>query len=86
MEDDQGQKISFSIPFGAIAAAVLLGLAAVAYVLSSRQQNGVDTARKPRSGRAFGRRVGLRTLITVIENDTTRKVLVAALKAIARRS
>jgi hypothetical protein len=32
------------------------------------------------------RRVGLMTLITLIENDTTRRVVVAALRAMARRA
>ncbi|GAC1325255.1 MAG: hypothetical protein NVS2B16_25420 [Chloroflexota bacterium] len=87
MDEEDQQKISVSVPVGAIASAVVLGLVAVAYVIMSRQdEGGIDVTGKAKAGKGFGRKVGLKTLITLIENDATRKVLVAALKAIARRS
>lgn len=86
MDDDQEQKISVSVPLGAIASAVVLGVVAAAYVIMTREEDGnSDVGAKSRSS-SFGRKIGLRTLITLIENDATRKVLVAALKALARRS
>jgi hypothetical protein len=56
--------------------------------MASRENNDPTTQvkQRARSGRSFGRRIGLMTLITLIENDATRKVLVAILRAMARRS
>ena len=85
--DDTG--ISVSLPVGVIATGLLIGVAAsIAYVLVSRQDDSGESApsrSRPKGGGIF-RRVGLVTLISLIENDATRKVLVTVLRAIARRS
>ena len=86
-EEKEGkQNISMSVPIGGIATLVVLGLATAGYLVASRNsepEGAVERARS--SGRAVRRRLGLMTLVTLIENDTTRKVLVALLRAMARR-
>jgi hypothetical protein len=90
MADDgnQQQNISLSLPLAGIALGAVLALGAAAYLMASRENNDPTTQvkQRARSGRSFGRRIGLMTLITLIENDATRKVLVAILRAMARRS
>src|SRR5438067_2227778 len=82
--------VSVSVPVGVIAAGVLLGLAAaVAYVLSNNGSLEVaDRAPEPKVKSAKGplRKFGIMTLVRLIENDATRKLVIAALKAMARRS
>lgn len=83
------QNISVSVPVGVIAAGAVIGLiAAAAYVMTQRGDTDVSgvAGQAARSGRGFSRKLGLMTLITIIENDATRRVLVALLRAIARRS
>ena len=86
-ENTDGKNISVSVPMGAIAAAAVLVLAAAVYTLIGR--NGEEAegngGGKAKSGN-MRRRIGLMTLITLIENDASRRVLVALLRAIARRS
>lgn len=84
--DDDQQGFSVSVPIGAaVGAILLLGAATVAYMLLSGDQNGEGSS-AAKSGRSAFRRFGLLSLVTLIENDATRKVVVAILKAIARRS
>lgn len=83
------QNISVSVPMGVIAAGALVGLAAAAaYVLSSRDEADPSSTvkEKAKSGRGLMRKFGLLTLITLIENDATRKAVVAVLRAMARRA
>ena len=85
--DDAG--ISVSLPVGVIATGLLIGVAAsIAYVLVSRQDDSTENAqgRSRSKGGGIFRRMGLVTLISLIENDATRKVLVTVLRAIARRA
>jgi len=86
-ESTENRNISVSVPMGAIATAILLGLAAAAYTLVSR--NGEDEepsgGQKSKSGN-MRRKLGLMTLATLIENDASRKLLVSLIRAMARRS
>ena len=86
-ENDENKNISVSVPMGAIATALVLGLAAAAYALIGRDNSDADNGSglKAKSGN-MRKKLGLMTLITVIENDASRKVLVAFLRAMARRS
>ncbi|HLJ65922.1 MAG TPA: hypothetical protein VKX16_01010 [Chloroflexota bacterium] len=85
-EDQNGRNISVSVPMGIIGAALALGVAAAAYALVGRDdEEGASTSSAPR-GRGMRRKLGLMTLVTLIENDASRKVLVALLRAMARRS
>lgn len=91
VSDDTGSNkgVSVSMPIGAVAAAAALGLAAAAYAFFGRDDeetpatNGVQ---KSRPSKGVRRKLGLMTLVTLIENDATRKVLVALLRAMARRA
>jgi hypothetical protein len=84
-EEDRDQKsMQLKVPLGALAAALLIAVGGAAYIMSSSDDG--DSSGKGRSKGGLRRRVGLMTLITLIENDATRKVVVAALKALARRS
>lgn len=88
MAEDQNdsKNISVSVPMGAIATAVVLGLAAAAYVMMGRESEA-DTESSPRSkAGSMRKRLGLMTLITLLENDASRKVVIAVLRAMARRS
>ncbi|MBV9282283.1 MAG: hypothetical protein JOZ41_19550 [Chloroflexi bacterium] len=91
MSDDNNGKpvISGSVPVSALAAAGLMVLAAVtAYLLVNREDSELgDTVReKTRGGGKLGRRLGLRAAIMLIENDATRRVVLAVLKAMLRRA
>jgi hypothetical protein len=84
-EQDKDQKnLQLKVPLGALAAALLIAVGGAAYIMSSSDDS--DDSGKGRSHGGLRRRVGLMTLVTLIENDATRKVVVAALKALARRS
>ncbi len=86
-EDQSQQKVSFNVPIGVLAAAAVIGLAGAAYTLLSQSSNGEDdsTSGKTKSGGNMRKKLGLLTLITLIENDVTRKGVVALLKAMAKR-
>jgi hypothetical protein len=91
MADDNDGKpiISGSVPLGAIAAVALIAAAAAtAYLLANRDNGGAASTSRERSksGRGFGRKLGLMTAITLIENDATRKLVIALLRAMARRA
>ena len=83
-------SLSVSAPIGFVVVGIALGLAAIAaYIMKSGRkpkQVAIVPERKARGGKSAMRKFGLLTLITLIENDVTRKGVVAALKAIARRS
>jgi len=67
-----------------LAATLAVGAAAAAYFLSNGDsEEGASGKGKSRS-RLGGKRLDL--IIKVIENDASRKVLLAALKLMARRS
>jgi hypothetical protein len=88
-DSSESQDISVSVPTGVIAAGIFIGMAALAaYIMASRSDEGASgvIAAKAKSGKGFGKKIGLMSLITLIENDATRKVVVAVLRAIARRS
>jgi hypothetical protein len=86
-ENVTDRNISVSVPMGALATALVLALAAAAYTLIGREGESEEatTGQKTKSG-GIRRKLGLMTLITLIENDTTRKLLVSVLRAIAKRS
>jgi hypothetical protein len=83
------ENFSVSIPVGAAVTALLLaGAAAAAYVLIGRADETADSGASSaaRSGKSMFRRLGIMGLITLIENDATRKVVIAVLRAMAKRS
>jgi hypothetical protein len=86
--DTNGKSnLSVSVPIGGLATLVVLGLATAGYLLASRNSDDDAPAEKSKpSGRNVRRRLGLMTAITLIENDATRKVVVAMLRAMARRA
>jgi hypothetical protein len=86
-DNSEDRNFSVSVPVGALAAALVLGLAAAAYALMGRDSEETESSssQKARSG-SMRRKLGLMTLITIIENDASRKVLLAFLRAMARRS
>lgn len=89
MADNTGGNDNFSVslPVGAVAAGLLVGLAAATYFLAGRGDDVTETvAQKGKAGKGKLRKLGLMTLVSLIENDATRKVVVATLKAMARRS
>lgn len=88
-ESNGDQNLSVSVPMGVVVAGVLVGLmAAAAYLMTQRGDTSVSgtAGRAARTGRGFGRKLGLTTIITLLENDASRRVILAVLKAIARRS
>lgn len=88
-ESNGDQSLSVSVPMGVVVAGVLVGLmAAAAYLMMQRGDatTSGSAGQAARSGRGFGRKIGLTTLITLLENDASRRVILAVLKAIARRS
>jgi hypothetical protein len=97
MRSDNHDDASFSVslPIGAAVSAALLAVAAGAAVLllglgrngdESETSGSASKSGKSSSGKNFFRRVGILGLVTLIENDATRKVVVAVLKAMARRA
>lgn len=80
-ETNGGRGVAVSMPAGAIGGIMLLGILAAAYALLSR-----DGDRSLPSGSNLKRKVGLTTLIALLENDATRKVVITVLKALAKRS
>jgi hypothetical protein len=86
--DSNEQKFSVSVPVGAAVAAILLaGATAAAYLIIGRPGTEEESeGGSSRSGGNFFRKMGLLGLVAMIENDATRKVVVAVLKAMARRA
>jgi len=87
--NNEEQNLAVSVPMGVVVAGVLLGLlAAAAYVMMQRSDSGVSGAvgQAAKSGKSMRRKLGLTTLITLLENDASRRVILTVLKAIARRS
>lgn len=86
LQNDGKSNISVSVPIGGIATLLVLGLATAGYLIATRSGDDEGSSEKPKSGRNMRRRLGLMTAITLIENDATRKVVVAMLRAMARRA
>jgi hypothetical protein len=85
-EEDTGSKNrSLTLPVGALGAALALGLAAAAYNYMSSSESSDSAPSKSKSG-SMRKKVGLMTLITLLENDATRKVVLSVLRAIAKRA
>jgi len=85
-QNESKPNISVSVPIGGIATLVVLGLAVAGYLIASRSSGEEASGEKSKSGRNVRRRLGLMTAITLIENDATRKVVLAMLRAMARRA
>lgn len=86
-DDQQGSHISVSVPIGALAAAAVLGAAAAAYVFVNRGDSGASAPSGLNAKRkGLRRKVGLTTVITLLENDASRKVVLSILRAMARRA
>ena len=90
MSDGQANEgktnISVNVPIGALATLLVLALGTAGYLLASRGSEDGGITDKVKSGRNMRRRLGLMTAITLIENDATRKVVLAMLRAMARRA
>ena len=76
------RNVSVSLPLAAVGGLLLMAAAAVAYafILRGDQEEGSS----PR--KTIRRKFGLMTAITLIENDATRKLVIAVLRAMARRT
>lgn len=86
-EDQQGSNISVSVPIGALASVAVLGAAAAAYLYLNRGDSSMPTASGlNEKGKGLRRKVGLTTVITLLENDASRKVVLSILRAMARRA
>lgn len=86
-ETNDNRRVALSVPIGGVAMLAVLGLALAGYLMASRESNGEEAAERSKSTKGnLRRRLGLMTLVTLIENDATRRVLVSVLRAIARRS
>lgn len=85
---NEDRKISVSVPTGVVAAVAVLTALAVAYAFIDKGDGDGNpvTSNKSIIGKGMRRKVGITTLIAMLENDITRKVVIAALKAIAKRS
>ena len=85
--DSNEQNFSVSVPVGAAVAAILLaGATAAAYLIIGRPAELGAEGGQSMPGGGFLRKVGLLGLVAMIENDATRKVVVAVLKAMAKRA
>jgi hypothetical protein len=86
-DNNENENPSVSVPVPLVAAGIVAGLAVATYIMLSRSDdNGEQASPKKKMGKTVRRRVGLMAFITLLENDATRKVVLAALRAIARRS
>jgi cellulase/cellobiase CelA1 len=87
-EDQQGSNISVSVPIGVLASAAVLGASAAAYLFLNSRGESSTTSSPTRSdkGKGLRRKVGLTTVITLLENDASRKVVLTVLRAMARRA
>jgi hypothetical protein len=86
-EDQQGSNISVSVPIGALASAAVLGAGAAAYLFLNRGDSSSPTVSGlNEKGKGLRRKVGLTTVITLLENDASRKVVLSILRAMARRA
>lgn len=85
--ENKDDAFSITLPLGAAIGAIALGAAGMAaYLMFNDNEGASPGAGLASSGRGMLRRFGLLGLVTLIENDATRKVLVAVLKAMARRA
>jgi flagellar basal body-associated protein FliL len=85
-ETTSGKKVSVSVPITSVATLILLAAGTAAYLLVSRQDEEETPTQKPRTVKSIRKRFGLLTLVTLIENDSTRKVVLALLRAMAKRA
>ncbi|HZU12908.1 MAG TPA: hypothetical protein VFB58_08720 [Chloroflexota bacterium] len=79
---------SITLPLGAAVGAIVIAAASTAayLMLNGSEASAPSGSGIASSGRSALRRLGLMGLITVIENDASRRVLVAVLRAMARRA
>ena len=91
-ENSENENISVNVPIGAIAAGLVLGLAGVAYAVMMRNSEAMTrdsmtgtASEMARTSKGMLRKAALSGLIAAIENDASRKLVVAVLKAMARR-
>jgi hypothetical protein len=86
-EDQQGSNISVSVPIGVLASAAVLGAGAAAYLFLNRGESTTSTpSGLNQKSKGLRRKVGLTTVITLLENDASRKVVLSILRAMARRA
>lgn len=90
--NDENQNVSVNVPVGVIATGLVLGLASAIYMLIGRNDENVKegmagtASQVTRGARGTLRKAALTALIAAIENDATRRLVVAVLKAMAKRS
>ncbi|MGH2441556.1 MAG: hypothetical protein ACRDFX_00110 [Chloroflexota bacterium] len=82
------KKVSVSVPIGAVVLGVTAALAGAAYTLLKRDADdaALDLGQKMKPVRGMRKKIGLVALAGLIENDKSRKLLVATLRAMARRA
>ena len=86
-DDQQGSNISVSVPIGALVSAAVLGAAGAAYLFLNRGDSATSAVSGlNEKGKGLRRKVGLTTVITLLENDASRKVVLSILRAMARRA
>lgn len=86
-EDQQSSNISVSVPIGALASVAVLGAAGAAYLFMNRSETASSAVSGlNEKGKGLRRKVGLTTVITLLENDASRKVVLSVLRAMARRA
>jgi len=81
-DTDANQSAVPAVPKSVVLPLLLLALAGAAFLFSRAK----DTEGSGKGKKSPMKRVGMMGLITLIENDATRKVVVQVLKAMAKRS
>jgi len=79
----QNEAVSVSIPVGLVASALILLAAGAVYMLVAKPDIAAGESPNPKG---MLRRAGLLALAGAIENDFSRKAVVAIIRAVARRS
>lgn len=87
-ENANGNKdMIVNVPIPALAGVLLLAAAGAAYTYWQRDNmpSPGDAIKSVAPKPGFGRRIALRTAISMIENDTSRKLLLVVLKTLVKR-
>lgn len=79
----QNEAVSVSVPVGLVASALILLAAGAVYMLVAKPD---IVPAEPPNPKGMLRRAGLLALAGAIENEFSRKALVAIIRVVARRS
>ncbi len=92
-DNNENQNVSLNVPVGVIATGLVLGLASAVYMVMTRNSEEttagtvVSAAGQVSKGaKGTVRKAAITALIAAIENDATRKLVVAVLRTMAKRS